>query len=59
MRASYTIFNLTKIVITGYQHRLGGFIAGATLWAYIIGGRKAQIFPIPECGMVAGMVITC
>ena len=57
MHGIKAIFDIADIVVAGYQHRLGCFIARTPLWANVIGRRKVQLFPIPECGMVTCMII--
>jgi hypothetical protein len=57
MRGSKSDFQLTEPVFAGYEHGLGRFIVGTTLWTNIIGRRQGQLLPIPKSGVIAGVII--
>lgn len=48
---------LAHAVAAVNQHGLGGFEAGAGLWADVVGAGQGERLAIPEGGMVAGMIV--
>ena len=50
-------FQLAEIAIPRDEHGLGGFLSGTSLGADIVGWGEAEIFSVPKCSMIAGVVV--